>query len=124
METDRETANLDNFPYKLEAEFPKKGVVVNRVGERRRWLWAIEGKETWRWVKDLGAGGFGVVWLEKEKKTQKLRAVKRMTLRELTSKGVNFKRELETLITLRDVSTLSGTPVTLEGPTDGRSSAS
>lgn len=85
--------------YKLNAEFRSKGrVVVHRKGERSWWG---EDKETWRWIKDIGSGAFGVVSLEEEATTRQLRAVKKVYLASLK---VDFRRELHTLIALRDVS--------------------
>lgn len=62
--------------------------------------------EEWKFVKEIGAGGFGVVWLE-ETEMKQLRAVKRMTLMESTSKGMNFKRELQILVALENVSCIT-----------------
>lgn len=54
-------------------------------------------------MKQLGAGGFGVVWLEKETTTQQLRAVKKLAVEQLAALKVDFRQELQTLIALKGV---------------------
>lgn len=53
---------------------------------------------TWRREKKLGAGGFGVVWLEREQGSAQLRAVKVISKLQLNL------REVEAMVELRDVS--------------------
>lgn len=94
----------DELPYKLHTEFRKGRVVVHQRSRARWWEVGVKGdKEEWSWAKDLGAGGFGLVWLEEEAATRQLRAVKRLTLLEMASKRMDFRRELQTLIALRNV---------------------
>lgn len=54
----------------------------------------------WRRVKQIGSGGFAVVWLEQNLTTGQTRAVK-----QLMHGRCNFSRELQMLIELSDVST-------------------
>lgn len=59
----------------------------------------IEVQTKWKRKKDIGVGGFGVVWLEEEEKGQ-LRAVKRLPQ---TVTGISWSRELNMLAQLRSV---------------------
>lgn len=57
--------------------------------------------EKWMRRKEIGIGGFGVVFLEEEERESKLRAVKRLPL---GLRNVDYSRELNTLAKLTDVS--------------------
>lgn len=88
--------------YKLETEFHDNYVV------HTTYEWELSAKrpqESSAWVgqKKIGSGGFGSVWLEKEKETGQLRAVKRLGRGTLES--MNFSQELLALIRLKDAST-------------------
>lgn len=95
-----ETAKFNR--YKLKTAF-HDGYVIHTthgsdlVSGRRK----VEIKTKWNRKKDLGEGGFGVVWLEEEETKGELRAVKRMS-----NRAGNFgcSRELYTLTKLKDVS--------------------
>lgn len=58
----------------------------------------------WRQVKQIGAGGYGVVWLQERQPEKELRAVKKISKRSLNTQGADFMRELRTLIDVSDVS--------------------
>lgn len=67
-----------------------------------------EEQQTVTWIREtkLGAGSFGEVWREKELISGKLRAVKVIPKVLLKSNRVDYKRELEMLVELKDVSLL------------------
>lgn len=89
---------LDN--YKLETEFCD-GYVVHTTYEWE--LAARRPKESvWKQIKKIGAGAFGGVWLEKERESGQLRAVK-MLPRDSLPKA-SFTQELLALVKLKDVS--------------------
>lgn len=58
----------------------------------------------WRWGKDkeLGVGSFGEVWRERELGGE-LRAVKTITKFILKSCKIDYKRELQVLVKVKDV---------------------
>lgn len=95
-----ETAKF--YRYKLETTFHGDSVIHTTYGSDlvsgRR---TIEIKTKWKRTKDIGEGGFGVVWLEEEETRRDLRAVKR-----LANRTGNFgcSRELYTMAKLKDVS--------------------
>lgn len=82
--------------YKLDAEFGDGTVVhtTRLVGAQC----IASPPTTWKRGKTLGAGGFGVVWLDKEEGTGELRAVKVLAKVQLNV------REVEAMIELQDVS--------------------
>lgn len=102
------TSKIDDFPYRMDAEFRKNGVVMHRQSGRSWWKKFLGPEEEWRRVQNIGSGSFGVVWLEEESTTGQLRAVKRMAMPPVDLVGrcghVDFRRELQTLIDLREVS--------------------
>lgn len=79
--------------YKIEMEFYGAHVVHPKRGPG-----GVD--EKWERVKRIGAGGFGVVDLEKETMTNQLRAVKRLH-RGMRALGIS--RELRNLIAVGDV---------------------
>lgn len=101
-----ERLTLAQIPFKLDTTF-YEGYVLHPK-ERSKW-WKLWEYEKWERVRQLGVGGFGVVWLERESTTRELRAVKRLQLEQLLAQKIDIKRELQTLIALRDVSDLSAT---------------
>lgn len=56
-------------------------------------------KEKWRHKHKIGAGGFGVVWLQ-EAECGKVRAVKQLPR---DARNVNYSRELATMAEVKDV---------------------
>ena len=54
---------------------------------------SIKGVKQWRRVRELGEGGFGLVWLEKEQHGE-LRAVKEIRKRDQQSNRIDISREL------------------------------
>lgn len=92
-------SKLDRF--KVETEFGD-GFVVHTTYEWEFSSRQLKGSTTWREVKEIGAGAFGSVWLEKEEPGGKLRAVKRLQRSTIARTG--FSQELLALITLTDVS--------------------
>lgn len=109
-------STLDEFPCQLDTKFRKDGTVVVYRERPKRW-WGRGTTEVWSFVKDIGSGASGIVWLEEERETRQLRAVKRIDLRGpalregnlggLSSMERNIRRELQTLISLRNVSSIS-----------------
>lgn len=96
------TSKLDR--YKLETVFEGDDVVHTEytsdlaTGQRK-----VEVKRRWRWERDIGEGGFGVVWLEKEVGGKaELRAVKRVGH---LFRGIDWSRELTALAKVKEVST-------------------
>lgn len=92
-------SKLDRF--KVETEFGD-GYVVHTAYEWEFSSRKSKGSSTWWEVKEIGAGAFGSVWLEKEEPGGKLRAVKRLQRSSMAKTG--FSQELLALITLTDVS--------------------
>lgn len=87
--------------YKLETAFYEDHVVhttskTDRAAGQRK----TEVKTKWKRKKEIGVGGFGVVWLEEEDEGE-LRAVKRLPLR---CRNVDYSSELSTMAKLTDVS--------------------
>jgi hypothetical protein len=70
------------------------------------------------YVKELGRGGFGVVHLEREAKTNELRAIKKI----FTYRGskIEYKRELSILIALKGVSNIIFVTFNLSNVARGR----
>lgn len=97
------TSALGQLPDKLDTTFYDDYVVHERG--RARWWGTI--KEKWAWKRDIGAGGFGVVWLEEEATNQQLRAVKRLTKLEMVAQNVDFRRELQNLVAVTNVNNLT-----------------
>lgn len=86
--------------YKLESAIYENRVVhtmykTNLAARQRN----VPIEEEWTRKKEIGAGGFGVVFLEEET-GGRLRAVKRLPL---TIRNVDYSRELNTLAKLADV---------------------
>lgn len=88
--------------YKLETEFCD-GSVVHTTYEWKFSTRELKESSIWECQRKIGSGGFGSVWLEKEKGTGQLRAVKRLDRGMLPEIG--FTQELLALIRLKDVST-------------------
>lgn len=91
--------NIPINPYRLSALFRDDTIIHTTAlvtGKRK-----MVPSTTWKRERLLGAGGFGMVWLEKERHSQELRAVK------VLSKSQLQLREVETMIELRDVSTVT-----------------
>lgn len=63
-------------------------------------------RTTWKRDKELGIGGFGEVWLEKETGGE-FRAVKTITKFILRSSKIDYERELQVLVKVKDVQSLS-----------------
>lgn len=63
-------------------------------------------RTTWTQDKELGAGGFGEVWREKELGGQ-FRAVKIISKFALKASKINYERELQVLVEVKDVCILS-----------------
>lgn len=59
-------------------------------------------RTTWTRDKELGVGRFGEVWREKDTEGQ-LRAVKTISRFTLKSNKINYERELQVLIEVREV---------------------
>lgn len=104
MATKVSYADLDE--YKLETKFSKTHVVHRRntSGPGRWWGLGLGGTEKWERMKDIGDGGHGAVYLERETKTLQLRAVKKLPVQVLKANRLDFRRELHALISVRDVS--------------------
>lgn len=90
------TAKLDL--YKLDATFHGDTVVHTTGVVRGPRIAALE--TTWKRMGIIGAGGFGVVWREKEEQSGQLRAVK-----VIPRMGLNI-REVKALVEVQDVRTL------------------
>lgn len=92
------TSQLDQ--YRLETIFDEDGVVhtykIDLAADQER----LETKEKWRHKQKIGAGGFGVVWLQEEE-GGKVRAVKQLPR---DARNANYSRELATLAQVKDVS--------------------
>lgn len=87
------TPNFDN--YKLDTQFHGDYV----TSPNYEWESSVrrqKGSSKWKRQREIGAGAFGSVWLEKNDGGQP-RAVK-----SLHQKGINFLRELLAFITLLD----------------------
>lgn len=82
--------------YKLDATFGDGTVVHTTCLEGTQCITAST--TTWKRGKKLGSGGFGVVWLDREEGSGKLRAVKVMARLQLNV------REVEAMVELQDVS--------------------
>lgn len=93
-------SKLDNF--KLETRFGV-GYVENSTYEWKYSTRRATGLKRWERVKMIGAGGFGSVWLEKERSGGQLRAVKMIQRHVIDTTG--FSQELAALITLSNVCT-------------------
>lgn len=95
------TSRLDR--YKLNTEFAENTVthrtIQSNSNMRQR---RIEVLTTWVRERKLGAGAFGEVWLQKEKTSGNLRAVKAIARRDLRT------QEVDALIDLQDVCTIVG----------------
>lgn len=104
------TSKLENF--KLEPQFGI-GYVENSTYEWKYSTRQATGLKRWEKVRMIGAGGFGSVWLQKEKATGQLRAVKIIQRHIVKSTGLS--QELAALITLTDVCT-----PTSSSPTHGQ----
>lgn len=87
------TAKLDM--YKVNATFRGDTVTHTTGGSR---IAALE--TAWKRMGIVGAGGYGVVWREKEEESSQLRAVK-----VIPRNGVNI-REVKALVEVQDVRTL------------------
>lgn len=89
--------------HKLRTEFHEDTVThttfESDLATRRR---RVEVKTTWKREMELGAGGFGEVWREKEENGE-LRAVKILPRVLLNTQKIDYTRELETLVELKDV---------------------
>lgn len=88
--------------YKLETEF-HEGYVVNRTYE---WDYSVRREKSlqeWKRGRTLGKGGFGLVWLEEDKNTGELRAVKSLERNSAVLIDAGVTRELLALITLTAV---------------------
>lgn len=95
------TSRLDR--YKLNTEFTENTVThrtiqSNPTMRQRR----IEVLTTWVRERKLGAGAFGEVWLQREKTSGNLRAVKAISKRQLRT------QEVDALIDLQDVCKFPG----------------
>lgn len=88
--------------YRLETEFHDNYVVHTTYEWGRKTTQRRRKTSVWEWKKQIGAGGYGVVWLEEQKGGGQLRAVKRLTRDLLPAAG--FSQELLALVKLRDVS--------------------
>lgn len=97
-------AKLDQ--YKLQTEFRGNVVIHTTHKSNLAGQESAEVKETWRRDKELGAGAFGAVWREVEDGGE-LRALKILPKAVLNSLKVDYMRELEALVELRDVSNWS-----------------
>lgn len=95
------SVETDGLPFRLDTTFLGNRVVAHKETGARWW----QARAKWKWVKDIGAGGFGVVYLERNMKTADLRAIKRMDASKLRLENINVRRELETLISVRQVRT-------------------
>lgn len=81
--------------FKLETRFLDDCIEHTRVipdpaRERRK---PIKEVKQWRRVRELGEGGFGIVWLEKEQGGE-LRAIKEIRKRDQQSNRIDISREL------------------------------
>lgn len=99
-------SSLERF--KVETEFGD-GFVVHTIYEWEYSARKLKGSTTWTEVKEIGAGAFGSVWLEKEETGGKLRAVKRLQRRSVAKTG--FSQELLALITLTEVRASESLPI-------------
>lgn len=90
--------------YKLPTIFHDDAVVhtSQRLDPTARYR-KVEVKHTWRREREIGSGGFGRVWREKEDGGE-LRAVKTLPRALLNTHKVDYARELDALVELRDVS--------------------
>lgn len=89
------TTTIDQ--YKLETIFNSDDTVshIDRTGPVTR--------TTWKRDKELGVGGFGEVWREKEIGGGELRAVKTIPKIVLKSNKVAYKRGLQVLVQVKNV---------------------
>lgn len=89
--------------YKLRSEFTENSVthrtIESNLGTRQR---RIKVLTTWVHERKLGSGAFGEVWLQREKISGNLRAVKAISKTQLRT------HELDALIDLQDVCTMTG----------------
>lgn len=88
------TAVLDR--YKLQTIFRDEETVSHASHNR-----VLE--TTWTRETELGAGSFGEVWRWKEKSSGELRAVKILPRAILKLWKINYVRELEALVKVKDV---------------------
>ena len=94
--------------FKLNIEFkPEEGVTIQttRNSDEARGQRQIVVKKTWKRVKEIGRGGFGVVWLESTGGiSSELRAVKEIGKNAGYHLGkIDYNQELEALALLSKV---------------------
>lgn len=82
--------------YRLDVQFRDDSIIHPSTFSGNQSAWVPE--HTWKRENLIGAGGFGMVSLEREQKTQQVRAVK------ILSKSQLQLREIEAMIELRDAS--------------------
>lgn len=86
---------------RLDTLFLPDSIQHTRYGSSR--LSGRRGKhERWRPVRELGRGGFGRVLLEKEERSQRLRAVK-MIVKAAMPRGFDYRQEVVTMALLTKV---------------------
>lgn len=100
--------------YKLETIFNDDDS-VSHVTRKKRYApnagsddGSIIVRTTWTRDRELGIGSFGEVWLEKESWGE-LRAVKTITKFVLKSNKIDYQRELQALVKVKDVQSLPHT---------------
>ncbi|KAI5849386.1 ankyrin repeat-containing domain protein [Morchella snyderi] len=94
-------SSLDELPEQLPTIVREDCVIHPK--SQTSW-WGARDQEKWVYVKELGRGGFGVVQLERETKTNALRAIKKISTD--TGSKIDYKRELSILIALKDCTDL------------------
>lgn len=89
---------------KLETTFEGDDVVVHTSYEADRAVKRrmVEVKSRWKRIRELGSGTFGVVWLE-EKEGGGKRAVKSLFRQLMSAQKIDYSRELQALVELREV---------------------
>lgn len=100
--TGDETIDVFRLPTIFHADLVEHHITFS---DRRRNIRRGTKLKRWKTKHEIGRGGFGIVYLQEEEKSQKLRAVKQLLRPASQENSLNPLRELTAMATLSKVRT-------------------
>lgn len=98
--TGDETVDLFRLPTIFHANHVEHHITFS---DRRRNIRRGKKLKRWKTTREIGRGGFGIVYLQEEEKSQKLRAVKQLLRPASQENSLSPLRELTAMATLSKV---------------------
>ncbi|KEF61421.1 CAMK protein kinase [Exophiala aquamarina CBS 119918] len=95
--TGDETVDVFRLPTIFHPDYVEHHIVFS---DRRRNIRRGKKLKRWKTMREIGRGGFGIVYLQEEEKSQKLRAVKQLLRPASQESSLNPLRELTAMATL------------------------